>query len=285
MIKIHSTSIVEDRVKLGQNVEIGPYCHISGEVEIGENVVIKSHVSITGKVKISDNCTIFPFVAIGGDPQKKTSRDKESAVIIGKNCIIRELVTISGGTPQDKMTTVIGNDCLFMASSHIAHDCIIGNGVVLANNVAIAGHVKIGNNVNIGGNAAIHQFCRIGDFCMLSGLAPVHKDIIPYSLFTTAYQKNDSSYAQNGIMGVNLVGLKRNGFTKKEILEIIDFFNKVLGHSNNQDIDLSIYKRAQKNLYILSNESAKNLMQEFIVDGESKQGFYQDILKERMSGL
>ena len=180
--KIHTTAIVESTVNIGKNVEIGPYCVVSGNVVIGDNTKIRSHVAIDGNVKIGGDCDIFPFASIGFDPQGYEKKHPNSQLIIGNKNIIREGVTISSGSPKDKLITKIGDHCLFMAYSHVAHDCILGDNIILANNVALAGHVIIENNAIIGGNSAIHQFVKIGQFAMIGGMSGLTKDILPFTI-------------------------------------------------------------------------------------------------------
>ena len=207
-VKIHPTAIVSRNAKLGVNVEIGPFSIIEDNVEIGDNTKISSNVKIKDFVRIGSNCQIFEGAIIGNIPQHLGFEGEESYVYIDNNVVIREYCTIHRGTKFDDGITKIGENSYLMAYVHIAHDCKVGKNTILANNVTLAGHVKIGNFVFIGGLTPIHQFCRIGDYAMVGGASAVDKDIPP---FTRASKNHARLY------GLNLVGLKRNGFDKETI--------------------------------------------------------------------
>jgi UDP-N-acetylglucosamine acyltransferase len=163
---IHKTAIIDSTAKIGENVKVGPYSIIGANVEIGEGSEIQSHVSIIGNTKIGMNNKIYPFASIGNDPQDLKFNGEETKLEIGNNNRIREYVTINPGTKGGGGLTKIGNSCLFMVSSHIAHDCFVGNNVILANNVPLGGHATIEDNVIIGGNSAgstIYQSGKIGN--------------------------------------------------------------------------------------------------------------------------
>ena len=208
---IHKTSIIDKKAKISSSAKIGPYTIIGPEVEIGENVNIYSHVNISGNTKIRSGTIIFPFSSIGTQPQDLKYKGEKNKLIIGKNNIIREYVTINPGTEGGGGLTSIGNECLFMISSHIAHDCKIGNNVVIANNVPIGGHAVIEDSVTIGGNSAVQQFTRIGRLAMIGGMTGVLKDVIPFGL----------SYGnRNYLRGINLIGLKRKKYDNKKYLNL-----------------------------------------------------------------
>lgn len=210
MKNIHRTSIIGDNVKIGSNVSIGPYCVIEGNISIGDNTVFQSHIVVKNNVEIGNNCYFMPFCSIGQSPQTyENELFNDAEVIIGNNNRFYESVTVSLGTKDGGMKTIIGNDNLFMLSSHIGHDSIIGDGNIFANNVAIAGHVQIANNVTIGGNAAVHQFVRIGDLVMIGGLAGITHHISPFCM---VMRTND-----NELSGLNLIGMRRNGYDNKQI--------------------------------------------------------------------
>ena len=216
--KIHQTAIIETS-NLPKNIEVGAYSIINKDVKLGENIKIHSHVVIDGDTEISDNAEIFPFAAIGLPPQDLKYNGEKTSLIIGKNCRIREHVTIHTGTVQDKSLTKIGDNCLFMIGSHIAHDCVIGNNVIMANNATLAGHVHIGNNAIIGGLAAIRQWVKVGDFAMIGGLTGVENNVIPYGMAVGE---------RGNLAGLNLIGLKRAAdkgvFSKKDINELRKIF-------------------------------------------------------------
>ena len=220
---IHKTSIVDKKTKIGKNVKIGPYSTIGPNVEIDENVEIHSHVNISGNTKIGSGTRIFPFASIGTDPQDLKFKNEINNLLIGKNNIIREYVTINPGTEGGGGTTKIGNNCLLMISSHIAHDCQVGNNVVIANNVPLGGHAIIEDGVIIGGNSAVQQFTRIGRLAMIGGMTGVLKDVIPFGL---------SFGNRNYLKGLNLIGLRRSNYENKEILELTEAYKKIFIEGN-----------------------------------------------------
>jgi UDP-N-acetylglucosamine acyltransferase len=215
---IHQTAIVSSDAQIGDGVVIGPYCVIGPKVMIGNNVEIKSHVVIEGTSIIGSNNKIFPFACIGSAPQDLKFKGEISQVIIGNNNVIREYVTINPGTQGGGMITSIGSNCLLMVGVHVAHDCAIGDGVIMANNATLAGHVNVGDFAVIGGLSAIHQFVRIGKHAMIGGMAAIDNDIIPYGV---------AMNERASLEGVNLIGLKRRGFSKEEIMGIKDAYNKL----------------------------------------------------------
>ena len=221
-VEIHPTSIVSKKAKLGVNVKVGPFTIIEDEVEIGDNTEIYSSVKIKNFTKIGSNCKIFEGSIIGNIPQHIGFKGEKTFVEIGNNVVIREYCTIHRGTNFDDGITKIGDNSYLMAYVHIAHDCKVGKETILANNVTLAGHVKIGNYVFIGGLTPIHQYCRIGDYAMVGGASAVDKDIPP---FTRASKNHVLLY------GLNIVGLRRRGFTKEQIKLLKDAY-KILFRSN-----------------------------------------------------
>jgi len=219
---IHKTAIIDPMAKIASNVEIGPYCVIGPNVEIGENTVIYSHVNISARVKIGKRNKIYPFVSIN-DPQDLKYNGELTNLTIGDNNKIREYVTINPGTVNGGGKTVIGNNCLFMISSHIAHDCNVGNNVIIANNVPLGGHVIIEDNVVIGGNSAVQQFTRIGKMAMIGGMTGVLHDVIPYGL---------STGNRNSLQGLNLIGLRRAKYKNKDILGLIEAYKEIFATKN-----------------------------------------------------
>lgn len=211
---IHESAIVSKDAKIGKNVTIGPFSIIGNKVIIGDNVEIKSHVVIEGKVTIGDNTIIYPFASLCY-PQTLKYQGEDSEIIIGKNNTIREYVTIQHGTTEGGMRTVIGDNCLFMVGVHIAHNCTIGNNAIFANYVSLAGHVEVGDFAIIGGLSAVQQFVRVGSHTMIGGVSAVVRDLVPYGLATS-----DRAHLE----GLNLVGMNRRGFDKKQSLEA----NKVI---------------------------------------------------------
>ena len=220
---IHKTSVVDKNAKVSQTAEIGPYAVIGSGVEIHDEVEIHSHVNIVGDTKIGKGTKIFPFASIGTQPQDLKYKGEKSSLVIGNNNIIREYVTINPGTQAGGMITKIGNNCLFMISSHIAHDCQIGNNVVIANNVPLGGHVVIEDSVIIGGNSAVQQFTRIGRLAMVGGMTGVLKDVIPFGL---------SFGNRNYLKGINIIGLRRNRYENKTIMELNEAYKKIFSSKN-----------------------------------------------------
>jgi len=220
---IHPTSIIDKKAKISKTANIGAYTIIGPSVEIGDNVHIHSHVNITGNTKIGAETKIFPFASIGTQPQDIKYKGEKNSLTIGSNNIIREYVTINPGTEGGGNVTSIGNNCLFMISSHIAHDCKIGNNVVIANNVPLGGHVTIEDSVVIGGNSAVQQFTRIGRLAMIGGMTGVLKDVIPFGL---------SFGNRNYLKGLNLIGLRRNKYENKKIIELDEAYKEIFSSKN-----------------------------------------------------
>jgi len=220
---IHKTAIIDPKAKISLNVEIGPYSIIGPNVEIEEKTIIQSHVSIIGNTKIGKNNNIYPFASIGNHPQDLKFSGEETKLEIGNNNKIREYVTINLGTKGGGGITKVGNNCLFMVSSHIAHDCIVEDNVILANNVPLGGHAHIEENVIIGGNSAVQQFTRVGKSSMIGGMCGVVRDIIPYAMV-----HGNRSILQ----GLNLIGLRRKNISNKEIMILSDAYKEIFKNEN-----------------------------------------------------
>lgn len=211
MINKHHTSIISEKAELGSNITIGPYCIINENVKIGNNVNLKAHVYIDGNTTIGDNCTFFPYCSIGTSPQDLKYKGEESMLKIGNNNIFREYVTVNPGTEGGGLKTMIGDNCLFMISAHVAHDCKIGNNVIMVNNASLAGHVILEDYAIMGALSGAHQFCRIGKHSMIGGLSGVDSDVIPYGTVI-----GNRAY----LSGLNIIGLKRRGFSKDIIQDL-----------------------------------------------------------------
>ena len=225
---IDKTALIDKRAQVHPTAKIGPYTIIGPNVEIGEHVVIHSHVNVSGNTKIGKGNIIYPFASIGNDPQDLKYNGEPTNLIIGDNNKIREYVTINPGTVGGGGKTVIGNNCLFMISSHIAHDCQVGNNVIIANNVPLGGHAIIEDNVVIGGNSAVQQFTRIGKMAMIGGMTGVLNDVIPYGL---------STGNRNSLQGLNLIGLRRAKFENKDILGLSEAYKEIFATKNiNENI-------------------------------------------------
>lgn len=208
MPEIHATAIVSPRAELASDVCVGPYCIVDEHVVLEAGVRLESHVVVTGRTRIGANGHVFPFASIGHRPMDMKYRGEPSRLEIGRNATIREYVTMNPGTEGGGMLTAIGNDCLFMTGSHVAHDCRLADNVILVSNATLGGHVHLEEFVIVGGLAAVHQFVRIGRHAMIGGMSGVEQDVIPYGsvLGNRAH-----------LSGLNLVGLKRRGFGREDI--------------------------------------------------------------------
>lgn len=235
---IHPTSIVEDGAQLGEGVKIGPFCTIGPDVTLAANVELKSHISIMGYTSIGENCVIFPQAILGGAPQNIHYKGEKTALIIGRNNVIREGVTMHTGMPDAGNQTIVGDDNLFLAYSHVAHDCRLGNNIILSNNVMLGGHVEVGDRVIMGGGAAAHQFVRIGHHAFLGAMSLSNHDVVPFGMVTGV---------PGHLGGLNVIGMGRAGFSKSEILDIRRFYKHIFegpGHFKDRidqakEMDLS----------------------------------------------
>ena len=205
---IHPTAIVEDGARLGADVHVGPFCVVGSDVELGDGVRLDSHVVVAGRTQVGARTRIFPFASIGHQPQDLKYRGEPSTLSIGSDCMIREHVTINPGTEGGGMVTRVGDNCLLMAGAHVAHDCILGNHVIMANCGTLAGHVEVGDFAFVGGLSAVHQFVRIGTGAMIGGMSGVEADVIPFGMVIGN---------RAHLSGLNIVGLKRRGFTREQI--------------------------------------------------------------------
>ena len=223
---IHKSNVIDPKAKIGKNVKIGPYCFIGPEVQLGDDVELLSNVHIEGNTKVGRGTKIYPFASIGTAPQDLKYHGESNSLEIGENNVIREYVTINPGTVGGGSKTTVGNNCLLMISSHVAHDCKIGNNVVIANNVPLGGHVTIEDSVVIGGNSAVQQFTRIGRLAMIGGMTGVLKDVIPFGL---------SFGNRNYLKGINLIGLRRKKYDNKKIIELDKAYKKIFSSANLQE--------------------------------------------------
>ena len=223
---IHNSSVIDPKAKISKNVKVGPFCYIGPNVQIDEGVDLVSNVHIEGNTVIGKGTKIFPFASIGTQPQDLKYENETNSLSIGVNNIIREYVTINPGTKGGGSKTIIGNNCLFMISSHIAHDCKIGNEVIIANNVPLGGHVTIEDSVVIGGNSAVQQFTRIGRLAMIGGMTGVLKDVIPFGL---------SIGNRNYLQGLNLIGLRRKKYENQKIMGLDKAYKEIFSSKNFRD--------------------------------------------------
>jgi len=218
MTEIHATAVVDPGAKIGEGSVIGPYCVIGPHVSLGEGVRLHSHVVVDGRTTIGARTQIFPFSSIGQPPQDLKYRGEPSELHIGSDNVIREHVTMNPGTKGGGMVTQIGNHCLFMPGSHVAHDCRIGNYVIMANNATLAGHVILEDYVIMGGLSGAQQFVRVGRNAIIGAMAGTKNDVIPFGMVM----------GRPGILaGLNLVGLKRAGIGGKEIQDLLKVYDQL----------------------------------------------------------
>ncbi|MCO6178178.1 acyl-ACP--UDP-N-acetylglucosamine O-acyltransferase [Ciceribacter sp. RN22] len=215
---IHPLAVVEDGAVVGENVKIGPFCHVGPKVTLGDGCELLSHVSVTGLTTIGRNARIFPCAVIGGEPQSVHHEGEETTLSIGDNCTMREGVTMNAGTVGGGGKTIVGNNNLFLANSHVAHDCRLGDHIILSNNVMLAGHVTVEDRVILGGGSAVHQFTRIGRQAFIGGLSAVSYDVIPYGMLN----------GNPGVLGgLNVVGMTRAGVERSVIHRVRRAFKQI----------------------------------------------------------
>jgi UDP-N-acetylglucosamine acyltransferase len=221
---IHPTAIVSSHARLGANVTVGPYSIIGDQVTINNDVEVAGHVVIEGPCEIGEGTQIYPFASIGQPPQDLKFKGEETRLVIGRRNVIREYVTMNRGTVGGGALTSVGDDNLFMAQSHIAHDCIVGSGNIFANNSALAGHVTVGDHTTLTAYVGVHQFCRVGDHAFIGAHSKVVKDALPYA-------RTDGVEAK--CYGANAVGLRRKGFSNESIRHIQQAFRLLLASGLN----------------------------------------------------
>ena len=221
---IHATAIVSPKAKLDENCYIGPFCTIGDEVSIGIGVRLDSHVVVEGKTSIGEDTHVYPFASIGLAPQDLKYAGEPTATEIGKRNHIREFVTIHRGTAGGGGLTKIGDDNLFMAQAHVAHDCQIGNSVIMANAATLAGHVEIADRANVGAYSGVHQFCRVGLEAFVGGYSVVVKDAPPFAIIQGNHAK---------CFGLNRVGMKRRGYGRDTIEKLNHAYHLLLSSKLN----------------------------------------------------
>lgn len=211
MADVHPTAIVDAGADLAERVSVGPYCIVGDGVRLEAGVRLHSHVVVGGTTSIGAGSQLFPFASVGLVPQDRKYHGEASRLEIGRNCTIREYVTINPGTENGGLLTRIGDNCLLLVGAHVAHDCILGNSVTLVNNATLGGHCRIGDYAILGGLSAVHQFVRIGEYAFVGGMSAIENDVIP---FGSAIGNRAS------LGGLNIVGLTRNGFSREAIHEL-----------------------------------------------------------------
>lgn len=219
---IHATAIIDAKAEIDAEAEIGPYVVIEGPVKVGRGTRIMAHGYITGCTEIGEHNEIHPGAALGGPPQDKAYKDEESYLKIGAHNIIREHVQVHRGTVVGS-STVLGDNNFLMANSHVGHNCKLGNHNVLANGALLGGYVEVGDHVFISGNCVVHQFVRIGDYALMRGLSGTSRDVPPFAIVDW----------QHTVRGVNVVGLKRAGFSETRVREIREAFRTLFRKGRN----------------------------------------------------
>lgn len=238
---IHPNSIIDAGAIIGAGCKIGPFCSLGSKVELLDNVELFSHVAISGKTRIGSGTKIWPFASIGHQPQDLKYNGERSELIIGENNLIRESVSINPGTEGGGGTTKIGNNCLFMLGSHVGHDCLLGDGIVLANHSALGGHVTVSDHVIVGGLSGVHQFVRIGEGAIIGALSMINSDVIP---FGAVYGSRPN------LAGLNLIGLKRRGLSKNDILQLRSAFKDLFSKEKTLRIRSEEILNKNKNSYV-----------------------------------
>lgn len=256
MSNIHPSAVVEDGAIIGDDVKVGPFCHVGPHVRLGDGVDLKSHVVVVGETSIGPNTQVFPFASIGHQAQDLKYQGERATLEVGANCLIREGVTLNAGTAGGGGKTVIGDNCAFLANSHVGHDSQLGNGIVLSNNVMIAGHVTVEDHVIFGGGAAVIQFTRVGAHAFVGGLAGLENDLIPFGMVTGNRAK---------LQGLNLVGLKRRGFPRDQIHALRSAY-KALFESDEGTLKV----RAQSAKQAFHDQPLVQQLVDFILSGEDR---------------
>jgi len=222
---IHPTAVVDPKAELNESVYVGPYAVIEAGVKIGADSRVEAHAVVSGPTTIGERNLVGSFAVVGGAPQDLHYKGEPTELIIGNDNQIREFASIHRGTPSGKKKTVIGNNCLLMAYTHVAHDCLIGDHVIMANVATLAGHVEVGERASIGGLVAVHQFCRIGTFSYIGGVSGIGLDVPPYVIIAGTRNRTR-------ISGINKVGLKRNGFSRETIKMLDEAFRIIFRTPN-----------------------------------------------------
>ncbi len=264
MTDIHPTAIIDPNAEIGAGVKVGPYSIVGAGVKLGDGVELMSHVVVAGTTSVGAGTRIFPFSSIGHQPQDLKFKGEASSLEIGERNVIREHVTMNPGTEGGGLMTRTGNDCLFMVGAHVAHDCQIGNNVILVNNATMAGHVTVEDWAIVGGLSAVHQFVRIGKHAMIGGMSGVEHDVIPYGTVTGNRAK---------LEGLNIVGLKRRGFSRDMIHEIRKAYRMIFAEEGTmaerlQDVieDFSDNEPVMEIVNFIQSDSSRRICQPHMED-------------------
>lgn len=264
MTDIHPTAVIDPNAEIGAGVKVGPYSIVGAGVKLGDGVELMSHVVVAGTTSVGAGTRIFPFSSIGHQPQDLKFKGEASSLEIGERNVIREHVTMNPGTEGGGLLTKTGNDCLFMVGAHVAHDCQIGNNVILVNNATMAGHVTVEDWAIVGGLSAVHQFVRIGRHAMIGGMSGVEHDVIPYGTVTGNRAK---------LEGLNIVGLKRRGFSRDMIHEIRKAYRMIFAEEGTmaerlQDVieDFSENEPVMEIVNFIQSDSSRRICQPHMED-------------------
>lgn len=268
--QIHPTAVVDPTAELGEDVIIGPYVVINAHVKIGDRTKIGPQVVAGAFTTIGEDNSIHGQASLGGDPQDFSYRGEETRLEIGDRNTVREFVTINRGTVKGGGVTRVGNDCLLMACSHIAHDCEIGDGVILANNVLLAGHVKVGRRANISGSAAAHHFVTIGEFAYVGGLTRLVQDVPPYVIIEGHPSR---------VRDLNKIGLSRGGVSDEEIEVLRDVFRRVFRGDRPRSQVVAELKQAPE----FSSPHVAHLVESLENADRGHKGRYREILREEFA--
>ena len=268
--QIHPTAVVDPTAELGEDVIIGPYVVINAHVRIGDRTKIGPQVVAGAFTTIGEDNSIHGQASLGGDPQDFSYRGEETRLEIGDRNTVREFVTINRGTVKGGGVTRVGNDCLLMACSHIAHDCEIGDGVILANNVLLAGHVKVGRRANISGSAAAHHFVTIGEFAYVGGLTRLVQDVPPYVIIEGHPSR---------VRDLNKIGLSRGGVSDEEIDVLRDVFRRVFRGDRPRSQVVAELKEAPE----FSSPHVAHLVESLENADRGHKGRYREILREEFA--
>ncbi len=261
MTKIHDLAIIDPKAEIDDDVTIGPFCVVGAGVKIARGVHLHSHVCVQGDTKIGAHTEIFPFASIGGKTQVLSQERPLGTLEIGAHNIIREYVTMQPGQIDDPAVTIIGDHNLFMASVHVAHDCVVGNHNVMANSVALAGHVTVGNFVTIGGLTGVHQFCHLGDYCFVGANGFVTGNIIPFGMVNGP---------QSILRGLNIIGMKRRGFSREDIHTTRALYADLFG----REAEGAFGDRLARAQEAFSGQPTAQIMFDFILNANDR-GFCQ----------
>lgn len=245
---IHPTAVIDPTAQIHPSCIIGPYCVVEAHAVLMGNVTLKAHVYIGSHTTIHEGCVLHPYAVIGNDPQSTGYKGEPTRTVIGKNTVIREYVTINRGTEQGRGETRVGEGCFLMTSCHVAHDSHVGNFVQFANCATIGGHVEVGDYAILGGLCAVHQFVRIGAHAMISGMAGVKYDVIPYGLVSAEDTK---------LSGLNLIGLKRRKFTANDIQELRRVYHDLF---EKRDVPFAMRLQEVKDAYAHTSPGVRALL-------------------------